>query len=456
MNLKKYYYPLLFLLYISVPRVVDASVIFSEIAWMGTPESANAEWIEFYNTSSEIIDMSGWKLYESGGSTLVYTFTKQIPGKTYFVLERVTPSAPDPLPDIGDEAGSFGGSGLSNSGEHLVLKNVEGTLVAEINSSSGWPAGESEDKKTMQRSNGTWITAVPTPKAPPQTGTVDGSLDISPPASSGSSPTTQPKPVVQRSTASFIQIKFPEQVFKGQQATFDFSVFKDGYEWLAGYFYWNMGDGTVYEFTKMQKVQHTYTDAGDYSVTVSFALTPYLEPLLMETTRVSVLDPSLELSLEKGGTTLLLSYKGEGLIDIGGWKVVSTDGEYTFPLRTRLLAGTVIRIKSGTPFAFNAASVFSLITAQQVEVASLGKVSQAIKKNRTSTYRSQLVASTIQAVQDKDLSQREELHTAPSAEESGEKKKPTSMIIFGGLLVILIGLFVYLDRKLGGKEEEQV
>lgn len=438
-----------------VPRAVDASVIFSEIAWMGTPESANAEWIEFYNTSAETIDMSGWKLYESGGSTLVYTFTKQIPGKTYFVLERVTPSAPDPLPDINDEAGSFGGSGLSNSGEHLVLKDVEGTLVAEINFSSGWPAGESEDKKTMQRSNGTWISAAPTPKAPPQTGTIDGSPDTPPSTGGTTAGTTSAPPPPPRSTASYIKIQFPEQVFVGQKSLFSFTPYIGGEESIHGYFYWNMGDGTVYELSKKEKVQHTYLDVGKYSVTVSFGHSPYVEPLLVETILVSVLDPSLALTLEKNGTVLLVSYSGEGVIDVGGWKVTTGEGSYIFPLRSRLLPETALRIKTNAQFPFGSHSVFSLTSSEGLEVATLGNVSVSANVVTRSPVRSLLGTTTVAVSETVNTTAGEDEPLQTNSEEKESKKKPTSFIIFGGLILILIGLFVYLDRKLGGKEEEE-
>lgn len=441
-----------------MPRAVDASVIFSEIAWMGTPESANAEWIEFYNTSSETIDMSGWKLYESGGSTLVYTFTKQIPGKTYFVLERVTPSAPDPLPDINDEAGSFGGSGLSNSGEHFVLKDVSGAVIVELDASSGWPAGDNTEKKTMQRSNGTWISAAPTPKAPPQTGTIDGSPDDAPPTGGpqtiSSAPQNPPPPP--RSTASYMQIKFPEQVFQGQQHSFSVSPFIVGEERIHGHFYWNMGDGTVYQYTKNEKVMHMYPDVGKYSVTVSFGHNPYLEPLLIETTIVSVLDPSLSLSFEKEGSELLVSYNGEGVIDIGGWKVVTREGKYTFPLRTRFLGGTVMRIRSSVLFPFTSQSLFSLITTQNVEVATLGSISpvSVVQKVNIPQPRTPIRTTAVNASEQEPVRIiQEEYVDAVNTEREKKKNNSTSYVFLGGIIVLLVGLFVFLDQKMKVEEE---
>lgn len=458
MNLKKYYYLFLFLFCLSLPYKADASVTVSEIAWMGTPESANAEWIEFYNTSSEIVDMSGWKLYEAEGATLVYTFTKQIPGKTYFVLERTTPSIPDPLPDIDDESGSFGGSGLANAGEYLVLKNSQNQIVTELNASGGWPAGNASEKQTMQRSNGTWITALATPKAGPHTGTVEGNSETPSSSSqqtSSSGSSSQQKLEIKRSTASFIQIKFPEQVFLGQETAFDFSIFKDGYEWLAGYFYITMGDGTVYEFTKKTSLNHTYLHPGKYSVTVSFGENPLHEPLLIETVTVSVVDPSLVFSYENEFSGIILTYRGEGVIDIGGWKIVSEAGEYVFPRLSRMLSNTSTRIASTSVFSPTPHSPLSLVTKEGVTVASY---KNAKTNNITDTRKVTQYNGTSTAVlsspkqQQTDFSKKEDFIQPEERQQKNTKGFP---IVFLVLLVVLISLFVYIERTTILKQEEE-
>jgi PKD repeat protein len=310
----------------------------------------------------------------------------------------------------------------------------------------------------MQRSNGTWISAVPTPKAAPQTGTIDGTSDA-PPKGGGTaapiSPGTQTPPPPPRSTASYIKIQFPEQVFVGQKSSFSFTPYISGEESMYGYFYWNMGDGTVYEFSKKEKVQHTYLDVGKYSVTVSFGNNSYVEPLLVETTLVSVLDPSLTLTLEKNGTMLLVSYSGEGVIDVGGWKVVTGEGTYTFPLRSRLLPETALRVKSNAQFSFGSHSTFTLLSSEGLEVATLGKVSVPAKVVARSSSRSLLGGGAIVASETVSAPVVEAERSQSVPGDRSQKKKPTSFIIFGGLILILIGLFVYLDRKLGGREEEE-
>ena len=107
-------YSILTLAIIAFPFFVQAQVRITEIAWMGTTESQFGEWIELYNESSTDVPLKDWKLFEAGGDTIVFTFSKTIPAKGFLVLERTTGSVPDPLPSVSNEAGSFGGSGFSN------------------------------------------------------------------------------------------------------------------------------------------------------------------------------------------------------------------------------------------------------------------------------------------------------------------------------------------------------
>jgi hypothetical protein len=46
-------------------------VVISEIAWMGTTNSANDEWIELFNNTSSDVDLAGWQLIRSDGAPII-------------------------------------------------------------------------------------------------------------------------------------------------------------------------------------------------------------------------------------------------------------------------------------------------------------------------------------------------------------------------------------------------
>jgi len=126
---------------------ISSPVVINEVAWMGTEESYNNEWIELYNISSVALDLNGWRLTTKDKS-LEIKLTGEIAPKGFFLLERTDDET---LSDI--KADLIYKGSLSNNGEELKLTNPEEGVIDEINCSSGWFAGNNEEKTTMERKN---------------------------------------------------------------------------------------------------------------------------------------------------------------------------------------------------------------------------------------------------------------------------------------------------------------
>ncbi|MCX6738235.1 MAG: lamin tail domain-containing protein [Candidatus Parcubacteria bacterium] len=125
----------------------DSVIIINEIAWMGTKNSYNDEWIELYNPNDFSINADNWTLL-SKDETLFIKLSGIISAKSYFLLERTDDSSvPQKTADY------IYKGGLSNQGEHLILLNKTGQAIDEIDCSLGWFAGNNENKKTMERIN---------------------------------------------------------------------------------------------------------------------------------------------------------------------------------------------------------------------------------------------------------------------------------------------------------------
>ena len=131
------------------PPTVYGEIVINEIAWGGTSVSSSDEWIELYNTTNRPIEVEGWKLYESGGSTEIITLTGIVDAYSYYLIER---RDDDVVSDIvADVYDNFGGYGLSNYGEYLQLKNGE-VLIDEVNCRNEWFAGSRSPRYyTMER-----------------------------------------------------------------------------------------------------------------------------------------------------------------------------------------------------------------------------------------------------------------------------------------------------------------
>lgn len=140
----------LFLLFFScsVQAAESLSVVINEIAWMGTENSYNDEWIELYNNSSSTVNLDGGKLQAEDGTPEI-NLKGEIPEKEFFLLERTDDET---VPGITADL-IYKGS-LKNDGEHLKLIDAQGEVADEVDCSTGWFSGDNKTKQTMERKSG--------------------------------------------------------------------------------------------------------------------------------------------------------------------------------------------------------------------------------------------------------------------------------------------------------------
>lgn len=120
-------------------------VVVNEIAWMGTNISANDEWIELYNNTSQDIDLSGWILRAFDETPLI-NLQGIILADNYFLLER---TSDDTILDVLADQIYVGA--LSNMGEYLLLYDNANNLIDSVDNSNGWFVGNNDTKQTMER-----------------------------------------------------------------------------------------------------------------------------------------------------------------------------------------------------------------------------------------------------------------------------------------------------------------
>jgi len=122
-------------------------VVINEVAWMGTIDSSNNEWLEIYNNTDSEIDLSGWVL-KSTNDTPSISLSGIVLANNHFLLER---TSDETLPEITADQIYVGA--LGNAGEYLQLYDGQNNLIDEIDSSTGWFAGDNDSKQTMERIN---------------------------------------------------------------------------------------------------------------------------------------------------------------------------------------------------------------------------------------------------------------------------------------------------------------
>lgn len=298
--------------------VAQASVRITEIAWMGTVESQFGEWFELYNDGDEAVNLAGWKLFEDAGAQLVFTLTKSIPSKGYLLVERSTASSPDPVPGIEDESGTFGGSGFSNSGEDLVLKDEKGTTVQTLSFASGWPAGDANTKQTMQWDGTKWVTAAATPKAMVQGGGTGDGSPVETSKSGGGTAWSAPK------IEPRIVFSIPQTIYTTISAEYTAKAFLEYGEAYNGVFLWNMGDGTTYKTVSPSPVKHIYKYPGKYTISFAYYRAAYEQkPFLSSSIERNVISPKIVFSILKNKGFRFINSDNTP-VDISAWIIYQT------------------------------------------------------------------------------------------------------------------------------------
>ena len=136
-------------------------VVINEVAWAGSADSANDEWIELFNPTGSSVDLTGWTIEDDAGAS-VYALSGSIGAGGFYVIEdseaAVQPNVADLIVNLS----------LANSGDSLVLKDDVGGVIDTVNGTGGaWFAGNSGTFASMERidalasgdDSGNWVSS---------------------------------------------------------------------------------------------------------------------------------------------------------------------------------------------------------------------------------------------------------------------------------------------------------
>ncbi|GEM_PF-1652590 len=130
-------------------------ILINEVAWMGTPASANNEWIELKNMSNLPLNLAGWQLRDQKEDIMImFSATIKVSPGAFLLLERTDDTS---IPF--EKADLVYTGALSNENEGLRLFDQNCVLIDEVLANSEWPAGDNASRHTLERSSDlTWHT----------------------------------------------------------------------------------------------------------------------------------------------------------------------------------------------------------------------------------------------------------------------------------------------------------
>lgn len=136
------------------PSNARHAIIFSEIAWMGSKNSANDEWVELKNVSGRDIDLKGYAISNKKEKINIIFSSHILRTGDFILLERTDDtSVPYKQADV-----IYQGA-LSNSNEELYLFDSSCNIEDYVSANPDWPAGDNTERRTMERMNDfSWST----------------------------------------------------------------------------------------------------------------------------------------------------------------------------------------------------------------------------------------------------------------------------------------------------------
>jgi hypothetical protein len=361
--MKKFIFVIGIFTMIGITNLVYADIVINEIAWMGTKNSANEEWVELYNSGNASVSVDGWNILNSKG--VMVNLEGEISPGEYFLICRTTPSVTNPLNGICDINKTFSGSGLNNENDQVILKNESGQTIQSVSSGSKWAnlGGNNTTKETAQRTDSnSWVTAEPTPGSKnKQVSSSSGSTGSSG-GSSGSQNNLDDDEILLDSDSEkkknedtvkeivlnpeyASKMLLPEIFVQQVPAVFDTEIkYRQKITKLKGKFEWSMGDGGYFLSHESKPFTYAYQEPGEYVISMRYYSSIFNEePDTLHQKTITVLPAKTNLVRRENGT-IAITNTTSGTLDIGDWKLVQNNAIFIIPKFTVVKSGATIQI----------------------------------------------------------------------------------------------------------------
>ena len=417
------------------------------------------EWIEIFNAGTSALDLSTFKLYESGTAHAIKSSqgNTSIPAGGYGVI------ADTPEKFLADNPGFSGNLfdstfSLSNAGETISLKDSTNAVVDSLSYSS--TEGGAGDGSTLGKIGQAFVSTNPTPgsvnavftgssdpvtsgasagnadtstasvesDASDSTGDTSESYDASNQPVSSISTTSYPSDLVSIKDDSAFKVGAGRNRLVSVHAPVIFSAVSSGGASVTSgahnqaLYEWSFGDGVQ---GYGQVVEHTYLFPGQYNVVLVAEGSPGSK--VTSRTKVFVREGAVSIKDnllgQNGYVTLSNSSKEE--VNVGGWTIGIPDGREVIPTDTILSPQSSLRLAYSWPNALYADS---------------HKVMRLLSEDKLFGIATSTGASTVPAIPEKiDLlypdgtlaTSTESVRVDPSIDssiESGEKENQISLI----------------------------
>lgn len=350
------------------PFVAFAQVVINEVMYNPEGSDTGREWIELYNTgASDVTMVSGsgsgsWRIGDSSNHTLINPVggvgrgSLTIPAGGYLII------ASDPATFIAEyPGGSYSvvksSISLNNTSATTSLIDGTGTLLDSFTYAN--ETGGNGDGTSLQKNDGSWIAALPTPGAAnattsdtPPGGDTNSNSNTDTGTTTTTTTTTTTSANTLAPTSSYVAPPEPQifadagdnrTVIVAADTEFLGRAYNRKKETISEHvrYLWNFGDGRTAEG---QSVLHHFEYPGRYAVVLQIA-----ENRDAASDRIIVTAEPAKLALASfpDGSVMIENNAGRDL-DLSNWIIRSFGRSFLLPKDSIILAGESLRIGEKT------------------------------------------------------------------------------------------------------------
>lgn len=449
--------PVGLVLFLSLFCIASASFEITEVMYDLDGTDTGREWVEVYNNGSENSDFSHWYFFSDNTKhSLVPDSQSNIPAGGYAVITQDISKFKADWPNYSGLIFDSSWTGLNNDGETIALKDPDLNIVSQISFTSGQGGGG--DGNSLQKVNGSWVGAIPTPGLQNQSsggGGVGNSGSGSGSGGGSTSPSIEQKPIAKKEvevSQITTNILAKNTAFAGLPLKISFRTTGLKKEPIVfGRFAWNFGDGTSFSLSEQKDFEHIYSYSGDYVLALSYYSNPYAElPEATDRIIVKILQPEIFISSVGSGvdTYVELTNNSSYELDLSHWTIKSYLHSFVIPKGTTILQNSKIKISPKlTDFKEEDLKYLMLENKSGELIATYPKITKSNypKNNINSAY-----SNSEKSKEVIDLN-----NLGASAANSNSSISSSGISIVGLALIIIAGIMtVVLIRKNDSRKDE--
>ncbi|HUC89156.1 MAG TPA: lamin tail domain-containing protein [Candidatus Paceibacterota bacterium] len=334
-----------------------ANLEITEIMYNPKGDDANREWIELYNNGDESVTIisgktdSAWR-FDDGSSSLHYINDQLvIPAEGYAIIASNKTTFISEYSFSGLVADTS--MSLDNNGSVRILDGSNPRLIVASQNYNSLP-DSNDTGNSLQKINGEWVSATPTPGLPNESSSSSSSASSSGLGLNNSSDsaiqsstdqTTKKETEIPKITTeiSAKNLVFADISFPIESVTSGYSK-----EVLThGKFVWNFGDGVAKEESESKPFEYLYQYPGDYVITLSYYQN-YYENKPDATDRMIIKVVPSEISISSAGDAadpfVELENKSTYEIPLSKWILKGLMHSFTIPEGTVILPNEKLKL----------------------------------------------------------------------------------------------------------------